>query len=153
MNRLGCRVTVIEVARGLRRGGTPVDIEGETIDILARMGMIDAVRARALPPRRLEFKDADDGTVGLFGDQPGPEEASDEKYEIHRDDLLDILFASVELSVEVVFDQTIRHDRHGAAHAGHRRHAIARVTHQRHPTIRGMFKSVISRSMLAIPCS
>jgi len=107
MNRLGYRVTVIEVASGLRKGGTPVDIEGETIGILARMGMVDAVRAKALPPRRLEFKDADDGTVGLFGGQPGPDDAPDEKYEIHRDDLLDILFASVEGSAEVVFGQTI----------------------------------------------
>jgi 2-polyprenyl-6-methoxyphenol hydroxylase-like FAD-dependent oxidoreductase len=107
MNRLGYRVTVIEVASGLRRGGTPVDIEGETIGILARMGMIDAVRAKALPPRRLEFKDADDSTVGTFGGQPGPDDASDEKYEIHRDDLLDILFAPVEGSAEVVFGQTI----------------------------------------------
>ena len=107
MNRLGYRVTVIEVARGLRKGGTPVDIEGETIGILARMGMIDAVRAKALPPRRLEFKDADDCAVGLFGGQPGPDDASDEKYEIHRDDLLDVLFASVEGSAEVVFGQTI----------------------------------------------
>ncbi len=51
MNRLGYRVTVIEVASGLRKGGTPVDIEGETIGILTHMGMIDAVRAKALPPR------------------------------------------------------------------------------------------------------
>ena len=33
--------------------------EGETIDILTRMGLADAVRAKALPPRRFEFKDAD----------------------------------------------------------------------------------------------
>jgi 2-polyprenyl-6-methoxyphenol hydroxylase-like FAD-dependent oxidoreductase len=49
LNRLGYRVTVIELADGLRRGGTPVDIEGETIGILQRMGMLDAVRAKALP--------------------------------------------------------------------------------------------------------
>jgi 2-polyprenyl-6-methoxyphenol hydroxylase-like FAD-dependent oxidoreductase len=107
MNRLGYRVTVIEVARGLRRGGTPVDIEGETIGILARMGMLDAVRAKALAPRRLEFKDADDGTVGVLGGEPGPDDAPGEKYEIHRDDLLDILYASVAGSVELVFGQTI----------------------------------------------
>jgi 2-polyprenyl-6-methoxyphenol hydroxylase-like FAD-dependent oxidoreductase len=107
MNRLGYRVTVIEVASGLRKGGTPVDIEGETIGILARMGMIDAVRAKALPPRRFEFKDASDDTVAVFGDQPNLEDAPDEKYEIHRDDLLDILFASVNGSAEILFGQTI----------------------------------------------
>jgi 2-polyprenyl-6-methoxyphenol hydroxylase-like FAD-dependent oxidoreductase len=107
MNKLGYRVTVVELASGLRRGGTPVDIEGETISILARMGMIDAVRAKALPPRRFEFKEADDSALGQFGGQPGPDDAPDEKYEIHRDDLLDILFASVEASAEIRFGQTI----------------------------------------------
>ena len=52
------------------------------------------------------------GTVGLHsGASPDLDDASHdesvEKYEIHRDDLLDILFASVEGSVEVVFGQTI----------------------------------------------
>ena len=113
MNELGYRVTVIEVANGLRKGGTPVDIEGETIGILARMGMIDAVRAKALPPRGLEFKDADDSTVGVLGDQGDrgdqsvADDAPNEKYEIHRDDLLDIMFASIEGSVEMVFGRSI----------------------------------------------
>lgn len=107
MNRLGYRVTVVEVASGLRKGGTPVDIEGETIDVLTRMGMIDAVRARALPPRGLEFKDAGDATVGTFDGYPDAAAAADERYEIHRDDLLAILFASVEGAIEIRFGQSI----------------------------------------------
>ena len=107
MNRLGYRVTVIEVASGLRKGGTPVDIEGETIGVLARMGMIDAVRTKALPPRGLEFKDADDSTIAILEGRLDPDDAPNEKYEIHRDDLLEILFASVEGSVEMVFGQSI----------------------------------------------
>jgi 2-polyprenyl-6-methoxyphenol hydroxylase-like FAD-dependent oxidoreductase len=108
MTRLGYRVTVIEVASGLRKGGTPVDIEGETIGVLARMGMLDAVRAKALAPRRLEFKDADDGTLGELESCCDPDDATTEKYEIHRDDLLEILFASVGGLVEVVFGQSIK---------------------------------------------
>jgi 2-polyprenyl-6-methoxyphenol hydroxylase-like FAD-dependent oxidoreductase len=108
MNRLGYRVTLIEVASGLRKGGTPVDIEGETIGVLARMGVIDAVRAKALPPRGFEFKNADDGTLGKFGGQRGPDDVLNEKYEIHRADLLEILFALVEGSVQVVYGQSIK---------------------------------------------
>jgi 2-polyprenyl-6-methoxyphenol hydroxylase-like FAD-dependent oxidoreductase len=108
MNRLGYRVTVIEVASGLRKGGTPVDIEGETIAILARMAMMDAVRAKALPPRALEFKDADDRTVGVLEARSVSDEELDEKYEIHRDDLLEILFASIEGAVEVMFGRSIK---------------------------------------------
>ena len=108
MKRLGYRVTVVEVAGGIRKGGTPVDIEGETVDVLARMGMIDAVRAKALPPRGLVFKDADDHTVGVLEGHAVSDDAAKEKYEIHRDDLLDILFASVEGSVDMVFGRSIK---------------------------------------------
>jgi 2-polyprenyl-6-methoxyphenol hydroxylase-like FAD-dependent oxidoreductase len=107
LNRLGYRVTLIEIANGLRKGGTPVDIEGETIDILARMGMIEAVRGKALPPRKFEFKAADDSTLGTFGGDSHPENAERSRYEIHRDDLLEILFSSVQESVEIQFGQSI----------------------------------------------
>lgn len=105
LNRLGCRVTVVETARALRRGGTPVDIQGDTIGILARMGMIDAVRAKALPPRGMQFRNADDSTVGAM---PAQSESREEQYEIHRDDLLDILFGAVEGSAEIMFGRSIR---------------------------------------------
>jgi 2-polyprenyl-6-methoxyphenol hydroxylase-like FAD-dependent oxidoreductase len=85
-----------------------IPIEVETIGILASMGMLDAVRARALPPRGFEFKDADDNTIGVLGGQATPDESVNEKYEIHREDLLAILFASVEGSAEVVFGQSIK---------------------------------------------
>ncbi|WP_061975813.1 FAD-dependent monooxygenase [Aureimonas sp. AU20] len=104
LSQLGYRVTVLEAAPGLRRGGTPVDIEGETIDILTRMGLADAVREKALPPRRFEFKDANDITLGSVG---GGEETSRERYEIHRDDLLDILFSAVAGKIELLFDRSI----------------------------------------------
>ncbi|WP_131115620.1 FAD-dependent monooxygenase [Lichenihabitans psoromatis] len=103
--QLGYQVTVVEIARGLRRGGTPVDIEGDTIGILARMGLLDAVRAKVLPPRTMEFKSEDDGTIGVMAAQ---QDAKDERYEIHRDDLLDILFAAIEGSVGIMFGQSVR---------------------------------------------
>ena len=106
--RLGYQVTVIEVASGLRKGGTPVDIEGETIGILERMGLYDAVRAKALPPRAFEFKDAEDRTLGGFDIvEPGAEAPPHARFEIHRDDLLHILFTSIEGSVELLFGRSI----------------------------------------------
>jgi len=108
LDRLGYQVTVVELASGLRRGGTPVDIEGETIAILQRMGMFDAVRAKALPPRAFKFKDADDRTLGGFGIETGAEEPSRTRFEIHRDDLLDILFSGIDGSVELLFGRSIK---------------------------------------------
>lgn len=106
--RLGYRVTVVELAAGLRKGGTPVDIEGETIEVLSRMGMFDAVRAKALPPRAFEFKDADDRTLGGFEAASGPGGPPRDRFEIHRDDLLEILFTGVEDKVEILFGLSIK---------------------------------------------
>lgn len=114
LNRLGYQVTVIEVASGLRKGGTPVDIEGETIGILQRMGMFDAVRAKALPPRAFEFKDAEDHTLGGFGVETGADAPPRNRFEIHRDDLLEILFAGVDGSVEMLFGRSIKQLEDGA---------------------------------------
>lgn len=108
LNRLGYQVTIVELASGLRRGGTPVDIEGETIGILERMGLFGAVRAKALPPRAFKFKDADDRTLGGFGVDAGAEETAHTRFEIHRDDLLDILFSGIDGSVEVLFSRSIK---------------------------------------------
>jgi 2-polyprenyl-6-methoxyphenol hydroxylase-like FAD-dependent oxidoreductase len=105
LNRLGRSVTIVETADALRRGGTPVDIEGETIEVLTRMGLFDAVRAKALPPRGFEFKDADDATLGSIGIDADP--TAHDRYEIHRDDLLDILFGAVADKVDMMFGQSI----------------------------------------------
>jgi len=105
LNRLGYQVTVVEVAPGLRRGGTPVDIEGETIAILTRMGLMDAVRARTLPPRRFAFKDAENATLGDMAHHPDDEAGP--RYEIHRDDLLDVLCGAIEGDVELRFNRSI----------------------------------------------
>lgn len=109
LNRLGYQVTVVEVAAGLRKGGTPVDIEGETIAVLQRMGLFDAVRAKVLPPRAFEFKDSQDQTLGGFGVEKGPDAPPQTRFEIHRDDLLKILFAGVDGSVEMLFGRSIKH--------------------------------------------
>jgi 2-polyprenyl-6-methoxyphenol hydroxylase-like FAD-dependent oxidoreductase len=106
--RLGYQVTVVEAAGGLRKGGTPVDIEGETIGILQRMGLFDAVRAMALPPRAFEFKDAEDRTLGGFGLDTSAEAPPRNRFEIHRDDLLEILASAIDGSVELLFGRSIK---------------------------------------------
>jgi len=104
LNQLGHHVVIVEAAKALRRGGTPVDIEGETIDVLTRMGLIKAVRAKALPPRAMEFKDENDVTLAAI-DAEDP--ATQTRYEIHRDDLLDILAGALPDDVELLFGRSV----------------------------------------------
>ncbi len=63
MNSLGYSVTVVEVAKGLRKGGTPVNIEGSVIDVVRRMGLLERIASLDLPKRPLKFLDADGAPV------------------------------------------------------------------------------------------
>ena len=64
---------------------------------------MEVVRAAVLPPRAVQFKTADDSTIGEATYQP----ANGDKFEIHRDDLLDMLFAGFSDWGNVVFGRTV----------------------------------------------
>ncbi|GAA4672588.1 FAD-dependent monooxygenase [Frondihabitans cladoniiphilus] len=129
MHRLGYRVTIVENAPGLRKGGTPVDLKGDALRILDRMGILPAVRAKALPPRTTEFAEIDGTPITRTEPEPEPELElelepeselangavvidghevhGDEDVEIHRDDLLAILFDEAQGDIEIVFGDSV----------------------------------------------
>ena len=41
MNKLGHKVTVVEIANEPRIGGTAVDLRGKTVDVVKRMGIFE----------------------------------------------------------------------------------------------------------------
>jgi 2-polyprenyl-6-methoxyphenol hydroxylase-like FAD-dependent oxidoreductase len=105
MRRLGYRVTVVETGAALKKGGTPVDIRDDTIAIVERMGILDAIRSKSLPPRVTEFVNINGGTDARIEPEPSDEDV--DGYEIPRDDLLAILYAALEDDVEMLFDNSI----------------------------------------------
>lgn len=106
MSRLGYDVTVVESAAGLRRGGTAVDIKGQTVDIVRRMGLLDGLRARRIGVHRWDLKNERDETERSMILRSEDEAPPDDELEVPRDALLDLLFETVR-GVEVVFDDRI----------------------------------------------
>lgn len=106
MNELGYSVMVVEVSKGLKKGGTPVNIGGDVIDIVKRMGLLERIQADCLNMQGMEFKNADDVTEGRLLREPNAEGSGDD-WEIERDTLLDIMFDSVKDNVEFLFDNSI----------------------------------------------
>lgn len=107
LHQLGFRVTLVDIAPGLKKGGTPVDIRGRTVDIVKRMGIFDAVRASSLVPRPTLFKTVDDTTIATLAPQADGDDRADAGFEIERDALLDILFETIADKAEVLFGTTI----------------------------------------------
>jgi 2-polyprenyl-6-methoxyphenol hydroxylase-like FAD-dependent oxidoreductase len=108
MSRLGYEVTVVEIARELRRGGTAVDIKGNTVDIVRRMGLLEQIRSNRLSLQRWDMKNEHDVTERSLVLRAEGEAPSEQELEIERDVLLGMLFASVKDQVEIVFDDSIR---------------------------------------------
>lgn len=107
MNRLGYKVTVVEIAKGLKRGGTPVDIREGTVDIVKRMGLFERIWSKRLKPKRTEFRDAGGVTVAALPPQADDGQNATEECEIERDVLLEIMFDEIRNDVEFIFDDSI----------------------------------------------
>jgi 2-polyprenyl-6-methoxyphenol hydroxylase-like FAD-dependent oxidoreductase len=105
MNRLCYSVTVVEIAKGLRKGGTPVNIRDGVIDVVRRMNLLERIKSESLPPRPMTFLDAHGSPLPLALSQA--EEEPEEEYEIERDVLLDMLFEEVRDRVEFLFADSI----------------------------------------------
>jgi 2-polyprenyl-6-methoxyphenol hydroxylase-like FAD-dependent oxidoreductase len=108
MATFGYEVTVVEIASGPKKGGTPVNIQDRTIDIVKRMGLLDQIREQALKMEVMEFRNAADITErSSTRPQPAGDDMHDE-YEIERDVLLEMLFNTVKGKVEFIFGESIQ---------------------------------------------
>src|ERR1700753_3136773 len=86
MNKLGYSVTIVEIAKGLRKGGIPVNIRDGVIDVVRRMNLLERIKSESLPHRPMTFLDAHGSPLPL--DLSRAEERPEEEYEIERDVLL-----------------------------------------------------------------
>ncbi len=105
MNKLGYSVTVVEIAKCLRKGGTPVNIKDGVIEVMKRMNLLERIVDASLPPRPVTFLDAHGVPLSRVSGQA--EEEPEEEYEIERDELLDMLANELEGKVEFLFADNI----------------------------------------------
>jgi len=102
MNKFGYQVTIVEVAQSIKKGGTPVNILENTIDIVKRMGLFDQIVSKQLHMELMEFKNANDETQSSDNHHQ-----KNEEYEIERDDLLEMIYKVIENDVEFIYGDSI----------------------------------------------
>ena len=107
MNRLGYQVTVIEIGKDLKKGGSPVDIKEGTVDIMRRMGLLEQIKAVRLNAKAIDFLDVDGENIAKMPPPASDEHESNPEYEVERDTLLQMMFEAVKHEVEFLFDDRI----------------------------------------------
>lgn len=92
MRRLGWEVVLLERASAFRDGGQNIDVRGPGRDVLERMGLLDAVKARNTTEQAWTFVDAENQTVARFDKDMFGADGPTAELEILRGDLARILF-------------------------------------------------------------
>lgn len=106
LRHVGWQVTVIERAPAFRDGGQNVDVRGVAREVLDRMGLVDAVRARNTTETGTVIVDRD-GAVRSELPSDGPDGATAE-LEVLRGDFARVLLDDLPDGVSIVYGETIQ---------------------------------------------
>ncbi|MFD5828784.1 FAD-dependent monooxygenase [Lentzea sp. NPDC060358] len=103
--RSGHRVTVAERSPALRATGAQVDLRGQGVEAVRRMGLLDAVRAELVDEAGVAFVDSRGRTRAtiLANTSGSGRQSLTSEYEIMRGDLVRVLHDAVDGGVEHVF--------------------------------------------------
>jgi 2-polyprenyl-6-methoxyphenol hydroxylase-like FAD-dependent oxidoreductase len=105
LNKFGYQVTIIEVGKDLRIGGSPIDVRGKALDVVKEMGILEQIKASEFVHTD-EIVNAKNETLTTFSINTQPEYLGD--IEIHRGDLIEIIYEILPKDeVEIVFDNSI----------------------------------------------
>ena len=109
LTRGGHRVVVVERFPALRASGAQIDLRGQGIEVIRRMGLLDAVCSKLVDELGVSFVDSQGnvkGTIMANTSQKGAQSLTSE-YEIMRGDIVRILYDATKENVEYVFGKTV----------------------------------------------
>lgn len=105
LNRYGYKVAITEIAKTIRKGGSPIDVRGEALAVAEQMGVLQKIKAKEFIHTD-EIVNVKDETLVHFSINAQTEYSGD--IEIHREDLATILYENIPHSeVEFLFDNRI----------------------------------------------
>ncbi|CAI7616985.1 unnamed protein product [Penicillium glandicola] len=107
--RTGHQVVIVERFPVLRATGAQIDLRGQGIEVIKRMGLIDAVRSKLVDEPGFSIIDARGNVKGnILANKSGQGAQSlTSEYEIMRGDLVRIFHEATKDNVEYIFGKTV----------------------------------------------
>jgi 2-polyprenyl-6-methoxyphenol hydroxylase-like FAD-dependent oxidoreductase len=109
LSRIGHRVVVVEKHPVLRATGAQIDLRGQAIEVVKRMGLHDAIRSKLVDEAGMAMVDSEGNvkaTVLANKSGKGAQSLTSE-YEIMRGDLVRIFHEATKDKVEYIFGKTV----------------------------------------------
>lgn len=107
LTKSGYRVTIVELADGIRPGGQTVDLRGAGADVVARMGLLPEMQARSLDQHGVAWIKSDGRRRGEMPVTAFHGNGMVSKLEILRGDLVDVLYQATKDETEYRFNSGI----------------------------------------------
>jgi 2-polyprenyl-6-methoxyphenol hydroxylase-like FAD-dependent oxidoreductase len=107
LNRYGYRVTIVEIAAGIRPGGQTVDLRGAARGVVDRMGLLGAMTERSLDQRGAAWVKADGTRRAEMPVEAFNGNGLVSSLEILRGDIADVLHGATSADVDYRFDTRI----------------------------------------------
>ncbi|PXX09778.1 FAD-dependent monooxygenase [Mycolicibacterium moriokaense] len=107
LNKSGYRVTIVELADGIRPGGQTVDLRGAGGEVVERMDLIDKMRARSLDQRGVAWVKSDGARRAEMPVTAFNGNGLVSKLEILRGDLVDVLYQETKDQTDYRFNTRI----------------------------------------------
>jgi 2-polyprenyl-6-methoxyphenol hydroxylase-like FAD-dependent oxidoreductase len=107
LNKSGYRVTIVDLADGIRPGGQTVDLRGAGGDVVGRMGLLPEMQARSLDQRGLAWIKSDGRRRAEMPVTAFNGNGVVSKLEILRGDLVDVLYQATKDQAEYRFNTRI----------------------------------------------
>jgi 2-polyprenyl-6-methoxyphenol hydroxylase-like FAD-dependent oxidoreductase len=103
------RVVIVERFPSLRASGAQIDLRAQGIDVIKRMGLLDAVRSKLVDEAAVSFVNSQGKTKAtIMANKSGKGAQSlTSEYEIMRGDLVRILYGATRDNVEYIFGKTV----------------------------------------------
>jgi 2-polyprenyl-6-methoxyphenol hydroxylase-like FAD-dependent oxidoreductase len=100
--RGGVSTALVEQAGDQRSTGGAVDVRGAAVEVVARLGLLESLRAAATQVTRLAAVDRAGRFIGWI-----PTQTSPDAIEVARSDLASILIGAVGADVEILYGDTV----------------------------------------------
>lgn len=104
LNHYGYKVTVVEISAGLKMGGSPIDIRGDALNVIERMGVLEKCKVVGLMTT-IQFVNAQDECIGTLKGLGKDDSGKD--IELHRNHLIQIIREAAGPGIEYLFSNTI----------------------------------------------
>lgn len=107
LTKNGYRVTIVELAEGIRPGGQTVDLRGAGADVVERMGLLDQMKGRSLFQRGIRYVRSDGSRRAKMPVEAFNGNGPVSKLEILRGDLVDVLYQATKDTADYRFNTRI----------------------------------------------